>query len=112
MEDDSQLPELPAELWAHVFSYLSVKDLVFNVSLVSSGWHTFANSGFLWQEICQRYDVPLPPQQEQEGERRGGDDEPFHWKRVFKSYGNISALIRNTNKYILYHSKLTWSGIQ
>ena len=110
MEDD-QLPELPAELWAHVFSYLSVKDLVFNVSLVSSRWHALANSGFLWQEICQRYDVPLPPQQ-QEGERRGCDDEPFHWKRVFKSYGNFGIDSRNTNENIYYHSKLNWSGIQ
>ena len=110
MEDD-QVPKLPAELWTHVLSYLSVKDLVFNVSLVSSHWHAFANSGFLWQDICQRYDVPLPPQQ-QEGERRGCDDEPFHWKRVFKSYGNFGIDSRNTNENIYYHSKLNWSGIQ
>lgn len=66
--------ELPPELWVHTLTFVGAKDVLRNVSLVSSYWKTLADYPTLWHTFCEQADI---------AEGCGGA-EITNWKDHFK----------------------------
>src|SRR4051812_20653024 len=71
------------ELWVHILSFLDVKDVVLNTSLVCTTWHSLAESDLLWEHFCSKHEVPCTKLQLQLTDLTT-------WKRLFIHHGNIS----------------------
>jgi len=47
--EEKHLPALPSEIWLHVFSFLSVRELLQSAAVVNKLWHHLVSDEPLWK---------------------------------------------------------------
>ena len=51
---------LPQELWLHIFAFVTPKDILQHVMLVSKEWLSFAKDNLLWKVLSHEAGLPPP----------------------------------------------------